>query len=237
MKKRSQLLVMLAAMLCLPLLAMAPAAAEGGTDSGSGDSSSQTTTDSSTSGSGGDKTETEQQQPEKETETDSETSKTVGHLENEAKTLLETERKDGSKHSELARKTACKAHEVEINRRVNNYADAAQRHLDTFNSIFTKIQNFVTDKQLTVTNYDALVATAQSKQTAAQQAADALKALNVSIDCSQTDPAQSVATVKTAVANARVALQAYRSALKDLVTAIKGASTAHDQQSSTGGNQ
>jgi hypothetical protein len=88
------------------------------------------------------------------------------------------------------------------------------------------VQQFESSKQLQVSNYDALVATATAKQTAAASAVSALKALNVQIDCSQADPAATVATIKTAVADARTSLQAYRSALKDLVVALKGASSA-----------
>lgn len=238
MRKLSQLALALAAILSLPILAMAPVGAEHGAGSGSsGSSSDDTSNTTSTSSGGSHETENETEtETENEVETHSQTSGEVQKLEDSAKTMLETERKDGSKHSQADRQTACKAHQAEINKKVNNYAGSAKNHLATFTDILSKVENFVTAKQLTVTNYDSLLATAQSKEVEAQTAVNALAALNATIDCSQSDPAQSVATVKTAVANARAALQAYRGAIKDLITAVKGVSSANEHESA-GGDQ
>lgn len=167
-------------------------------------------------------------------------------LREQAKQLLRTKRANFKETTQEHKQKACAAHKVEINKRVDNYAKAAQRHLDVFNAIFNKVQAFQTKKQLAVPTYDALVATAKTKQAAAQTAVDTLKALDVSIDCAQPDPATSVATVKTATANARTALHDYRKAIKDVVVALKGASTSTDKSTNdntstdtnkTGGDQ
>jgi hypothetical protein len=150
-----------------------------------------------------------------------------------AQALVQTKRANIKQHTVAQKQKACEAHAAEINKRATNYATAAQRHLDVFNKIFTRVQAFETTKQLNVANYDTLVATATTKQTDAQTAVDNLKALDVSIDCTQTDPASTVATLKTTTANARVALQAYRQAIKDVVVALKGASTAQTDKSTT----
>ena len=157
-----------------------------------------------------------------------------GKLRDTAQQLLQTTRKDGKEHTTAQRQLACNQREHSITTRTANFGAAAQRHLDVFNSIFAKVQAFQTDKHLNVSNYDALVAAATAKQSTAQSAVDALKALNVPIDCTQSDPAGSVATVKAAVSDARTALQAYRSAIKDVIVALKGASTA---QTSTDGSK
>ena len=202
--------LILATILGLTTLAVMPVAAEdGGGTSGSNDSS---------------------------TTSDSETETEVQHLRTDAKDQLEAERKNGAEHSLLQRQNACKAHETEINNRVTNYAAAAQRHLDVFTGILTKVQNFYTSKGLNVAAYPALLAAAQAKQADAQTAVDALKALDVSIDCTQPDPAQTVATVRAAVKNARTALQAYRAAIKDVIVVLHGASSANESDTS-GGNQ
>jgi hypothetical protein len=154
-------------------------------------------------------------------------------LRQKAAELLQTKRQNVKQHTQAQKQKACEAHAAEINRRAANYATAAQRHLDVFNSIFTKVQAFQTDKQLNVSDYDTLVATATDKQAAAQSAADVLKSLDVSIDCTQADPATTVAELKTAVQNARTALQDYRTSIKDVVVALKGASTAHTDKSTS----
>lgn len=172
------------------------------------------------------------------TETSDNTSGHGGSLRDQAKELLQTKRQNGKEHTEDQRQKACEQRQKSIDTRTTNWSAAAQRHLDVFNSIFTKVKAFHDSKQLNVSSYDTLVAAATAKQTAAQSAVDALKALNVQVDCTQADPASSVATIKTAVSDARTTLQAYRSALKDLVVALRGASTAQtNTDTTTGGNQ
>lgn len=157
-------------------------------------------------------------------------------LHDKAEQLLATKRANIKEHTQAQKQKSCEARQTSINKRVNNYAKAAQRHLDVFNSIFTKVQAFETKKNLNVPTYEALVDTAKTKQAAAQTAVDTLKALDVSIDCTQADPAASVATVKTATANARTTLHEYRKAIKDIVVALKGASTSTDK-TTTGGDE
>jgi len=154
-------------------------------------------------------------------------------LREQAKQLLETKRKSGREHTEEQRQKACEQRQKNIDKRTTNYAAAAERHLEVFDKIFTRAKDFHDTKQLDVTDYDALVATATAKQAAAQDAVDALKALDVNLDCTQSDPASAVATIKTAVADARTALKDYRTAIKDLIVALKGASTAQTGDSTT----
>jgi hypothetical protein len=165
--------------------------------------------------------------------TDASGTETPQTMREKAQELVQTKRTNVKEHTADQKQKACEAHSAEINKRATNYAAAAQRHLDVFNAIFTKVQAFETTKQLNVANYDTLVATATAKQTDAQTAVNNLKALDVSIDCTQSDPATAVATLKTATANARTALQAYRQAIKDVVVALKGASTAQTDKSTT----
>lgn len=234
MRKASQLALMLAGILSMFVLAVAPVGAEQGTDTGgSGDTSNTSTTTGQTSGSTGSNNDAT------ETADSSQVTGEVHDLEGKARALLETERKNGHEQSQIKRQASCKAHQAEINTQITDKSAAAQRHLNTFEGILSKVQAFYTNKNLNVTNYATLLAAAQSKQADAQTAVDALKALNVSIDCTQPDPAQSVATVKTAVDNARTTLQAYREAIKALIVALEGASTSATQQntSTTGGNQ
>ncbi|HWT55761.1 MAG TPA: hypothetical protein VN031_01870 [Candidatus Microsaccharimonas sp.] len=153
--------------------------------------------------------------------------------------LLTEKRATIKQHTTEQKQKACEARATNIDMRANNYATAAQRHLANFTAIFTKVQAFHDKKQLNVTNYDTLVAAANAKQVTAQAAVDALKAVDVKIDCTQADPAIAVANLKTATSNARTALQDYRTAIKDVIIALQGASTANktSDTSSTGGNQ
>lgn len=208
LKLRKRILYTIASALSLSVLAVAPVWAQHGV-SAQGTEDSTTVTTATTS---------------------DDTIQTSGDaLREQARQLLAAKRANIKEHTQAQKQKSCEAHKVEINKRVDNYAKAAQRHLDVFNSIFTKVQAFETKKQLDVPTYDALVAAAKTKQAAAQTAVDTLKALDISIDCTQPDPATSVATVKTATANARTTLHDYRKAIKDVVVALKGASTSTDK--------
>lgn len=237
-KQASLLAVSLIAALSL---AVVPVGAEHGT--GSGDSSTpnaletenNTTPESGGSGKSGKaaitKTETET-----EAVTDTSATEHTGKLRDDARLLLQAKRQNTKERTKAERQKACTLRRSGIDKRTTAYGTAAQRHLDVFNKIFTKVQAFQTSKQLTVSNYDTLVAAATAKQTAAQTAVDALKALDVQIDCTQADPAGAIATVKTAVSNARTALQDYRTAIKNLILALKAA-TITVQNAPTGGDQ
>jgi len=239
--QKNQLALAVASLAGTLVLTVAPVWAQHGADSGGSTSSSS---DSSTSSSGGTSTSgSDDSKAAATTGSETETETHSGDLKEQAKTLVAEKRQNVKEHTQEQKQKACEAHKTEIANRGTNYAAAAQRHLDVFNSIFTKVKAFHDSKQLTVSNYDELVAAATAKQAAAQTAVDALKAVNVNVDCTQSDPAQSVATLKTAVKNARAALQDYRTALKNLVVALKGASTSAKASTSdttpttTGGNQ
>ncbi|HSX06870.1 MAG TPA: hypothetical protein VLG92_04060 [Candidatus Saccharimonadia bacterium] len=161
-------------------------------------------------------------------------------LRSQARQLLQAKRENIKEHTLAMRQKACQQRQKGIDTRTKAYGTAAERHLTMFNQIFTKVQAFHDSKKLNVANYDALVTAAKDKQATAQSAVDALKALDVQIDCTQSDPATAVATIKQAVANARTALQAYRTALKDVIAALKGAATATPSNATdktTGGAQ
>ncbi len=156
-----------------------------------------------------------------------------GDLRKQAQDLLQTKREGAKEHTMAVRQKACEQRQGSIDTRTKVFADAAVRHLGVFDQVFTKVQAFHDNKHLNVTNYDTLVAAVKIKQAAAQSAVDVLKTLDVQIDCTQPDPAATVATIKQAVVNARTTLHAYRTSLKDLIVALKGASTATTRTNAT----
>ncbi len=207
------------------LLGAAPVWAEGSSHSGT-DSTPTTvsTTSDSTGQHSGDGTAVETEQSQE------------ASVRTDAKSLLESERKGiKSVHSLADRQKSCIARQKSFDTRSANFTTAAQRHLDVFNSLFSKVQAFHDSKQLKVDNYDSLVAVAKVKQAAAQAAVDVLKNTSITLDCTSTDPASTVATLKTAVKNARTALHDYRTAIKNVVVGLEGASTA--ESDAAGGTQ
>jgi hypothetical protein len=173
-----------------------------------------------------------------DSELETEDQPTDDSIHNRALKLLEQKRQNGKGHTQEQRQAACKQHEADIDQHFQVLGDKAGRYLNGFNTVFTKLQAYQTKKQLDVANYDTLVAAATAKQLVATAAVNALAAQSGSkVDCTASDPAQSVANVKTATQDAHTALQAYRSSLKTLAQALLDAKKAsHTSSDSTGGN-
>lgn len=242
--------LMLGSVLAVSVLAVGPVSARGinsGNTSGSGSTSGSTETAETTSGgtsapttethsstSGtGTATETEHA-PETQTETEPTTGK-VDDLRSRAAKMLATDRQDKKPASTAAeRQKACQARQANLNTKITNFGAQGTRHLTSLNSTYDKIKAFQTANQLNVADYATLVAAADAQQASATTAVAALKTVTVTIDCSSPDPAASVATVKSAVKNARVALQSYRTSIKNVLVALMTAKeAAHDSSTST----
>lgn len=231
----------------IAVLAVAPVWAEHGNTTSS-DSSSGTTTSGSqsthksevhtaNSSSGGADTEAN----DTTTSASDENGATSGSdsLHDRAEQLLAKKRLTGHEKSVAVRQKACDQRHANIDGRLNNLGTKAQKFLDRYNTIFTKVQAYQTKNQLDVSNYDALVADTTAKQATATTAVATLSGLaGTKIDCTSTDPASSLAKVKTAADDAKTSLQAYRASLKTLIQALisahKAAST--DTSNTSGSN-
>jgi hypothetical protein len=242
--------VLAVSILTVSSLAVAPVFAEHGLSSGSGRDATTSTSTTTTSSTSGPSTKTDDSTVKTETETETETEatdttaddsghhgvvlKTSGDLRAEAAKLLSTQRQDQKKVSSVAdRQKACTARQAELTTREANFARNAQKHLDTFNSIYTKVLAFQTSHNLTSTDFAALKATADGAKADAATAVAALSSADVKIDCTASDPAVAVANLKTAVSNARTALQNYRTAVKNVVVALQKANDNSSSSTST----
>ncbi|MFZ1249258.1 MAG: hypothetical protein WAQ24_02965 [Candidatus Saccharimonadales bacterium] len=132
------------------------------------------------------------------------------------------------------KKLSCEKRQAGFQTKAQNYAKYARKHYDTFVALQTKIENFYNTKHLQVADYESLLGKALTARDAAEANVRALESFNTTLDCTAGDPAQQVATLKTALSTARTSLQEYRTKLRDIVTALKGASTAaHATQETT----
>jgi hypothetical protein len=228
-KINKRLILSMAALLIVCGVSLSGSAlAEQGSNSGSGSHDSTktevTATSSTTSSSG-------------ETESETEHSQTIREqFKAEARTKVQSEVKAKVQaNTQEQRQKACAARKDSLTKRMGNAVTAAQRHKTNFDNIYTKVQNFYTTKKLNVSNYDTLKAAADKAQQDAADQVSALKALEVNVDCMQTDSlATNLTAFQTAVKSTRDSLKTYRKALVDLITALHGASTsANDSSSNT----
>jgi hypothetical protein len=112
----------------------------------------------------------------------------------------------------------------------------AQKHKQVFDMIYTRVQDFYTNKKLNVSDYDSLKAKVDAAQADAAASIQALQDTDVTVDCTSSTVADSVSAFQTAVGDTRDSLKAYRAALVDLINSLKGASTGQDNTSGTTDN-
>lgn len=151
-----------------------------------------------------------------------------------AKNQLQALRANHQAQSQQHRQQACEARKANLERRMSNSVTFATNHKAVFDKIYQRVQAFYTSKQLNVSSYDTLKATVDTASANAQTSIDALQSLDASsIDCTSQTVAGSVSAFQTAVKDTRDKLKAYRAALVDLITALKGASTGSHTSAGT----
>lgn len=162
--------------------------------------------------------------------------KDVTSLKAQAAQLLQKDRQNKKAKSVADRQKACQAHLTELQTREANYAKAGQTHYNTFTDIYNKVLAYQAQKNLTVSNYATLKTNVDTAQATAQAAVTTLGSTNVQVDCTAQDPAASLAVLKTAVSTARQDLQAYRTAIKNLIVAMlkaQGSTTSASTSTTT----
>jgi hypothetical protein len=124
-----------------------------------------------------------------------------------------------------ARKKVCTARVTAIKKIMANAATAGQRHMEVFDKILARVQEFYIKKKLSVANYDALVAAANAKKAAAATTIDAVKN-NVNFDCNSGNPVATADAFNGKVKAMHQALKDYRTAITDVLKAVKQAASA-----------
>jgi hypothetical protein len=230
--------------LLLTLFATPLAYAESGSDdSGSGSGSSSSSGSDSDSVSGGssdsesdDVTESPSMGNDVSGETESETPsqhredarKHAGEIREKAegfKAKAEERQKQNKEHAgkrlEANKLRVCEKRETIINKLMVKIGDRGQKHFDLITKISDRVQAYKIDKNLTVADYDALVAAVATQKTAAQTAVDAAKSVQASFKCDGSDPVGAASTFKDAMKTRNQALKAYRDSVIDLLKAVK----------------
>ena len=133
---------------------------------------------------------------------------------------------------------ACQNRERVITGILGRIATRGQKQLDLFSSIATKTEAFYTRKGKTLSNYDTLVANVATQKAAAQTAVTTVKTDSTTFSCTGTDPKGAAASFKTDLKSEIAALQAYRTAVKNLIVGVKSVQSTMTPTTSntTGGN-
>lgn len=146
-------------------------------------------------------------------------------MKQERQSALQDKRADLQEKLDNAKKKACENHVATINKLMTNMDNRRQNALDQITKISDAVQAFYTKKQLSVANYDDLVAKVSAAKSLAETATQAQQQIP-SLDCSGDHPRADVADFKDKRSTSIDAVKAYRDAVKDLVKAVKAAAEA-----------
>jgi TolA-binding protein len=120
---------------------------------------------------------------ETQTEIESHASTLKEQFRDMAQTDLAQKKTQIKEHTQQERQTACEARKTNLTKRMANAVRQAQNHKAVFDKIYTRVKDFHDSKNLSVANYDTLVANVDKAQADAAASISALQSLDVSVDC------------------------------------------------------
>ncbi len=160
-----------------------------------------------------------QASPETETQTESAINSRIEKAQQE----LKAKRDQAKSRLEAARLKVCEARQQGITQHMSSMVTTSTNHLNVFSDIASRVEAFYASKGKTVANYDTLVADVNAKKTAAETAIATAKASSTSFSCADANPQLAGQQFKDAHAAVIKALQDYRTAIKNLIVAVRSA--------------
>lgn len=133
-------------------------------------------------------------------------------------------------------KAACENRRESFKTRMENISERAGRHVSRLESITERVDAFKTTKNLTVENYDALLADVENKKALVETLAEAVKQQAEAFTCGEEEgeAKANLSTFKDALEQEIDALKAYKTSVKNLIVAVK---TAAEQAEGTSDEQ
>lgn len=150
----------------------------------------------------------------------------------EAKTRAETIRTKGEERRIEIKQQVCERREEALRRAMPNLANGAASVKGSFDTVYERVEGFYTEKQLTVKNYDKLVANVDGAQSEAAAALKTIETFKFELDCENPAVGEQMASYRESILDAREALVMYRAELLELISAMRAeAATQNDTNS------
>lgn len=129
--------------------------------------------------------------------------------------------------TDQAKERTCESRQSAIKNRMASLVRMATNMMEKFDSISTRTQNFYTEKVLpkgkSVPNYESLVADVAAKKALAEEALSKAQTDAGSFSCDAGSPRELYNQFKTDMQAVKRALAAYRTSIKNLISAVKRA--------------
>lgn len=165
----------------------------------------------------------------KPTDSASLTEKRAAELQRRQAALEKQKQAKQEKEQELKEKRLkqCQAKADGVNTALSKITENRRRIFNRLTEISDKVQSFVTNKQLTVENYDQLVATLNARKGEAEASINQVNSAN-NLDCSDTQsPKDQLHAFREKRQGSVDALKEYRGAIKKLILAVKVSIASH----------
>jgi hypothetical protein len=127
------------------------------------------------------------------------------------------------------RKKTCEDRKGNIDKTMTQYSATIQNRLMLFNKITERIRAYYEANKLSVAQYEQLMAQVTTQQQTATEAMSQVRQ-GMSIDCDSGDPIGTAQLFRTKVQTAQQALQQYRLAIHNLLTAVLAAAETSEAQ-------
>ena len=141
----------------------------------------------------------------------------------QAKARAEARVAEAKQRLEGKKLKACEAREKRIDATMEQMTKRGQAHIEVFTKISDRVQAFYSEKGRTVENYEALVADVEAKKLAAEQAVNSAQSVGGVFSCTGDNPKIASTEFRDAHKVQVAALKEYRTAVKNLIVAVKSA--------------
>jgi hypothetical protein len=144
------------------------------------------------------------------------------NLEVKLRTLREKRQENKTRRLAAAKLKVCETRKNKITAIINRSVVRTERQLKLFTTIAKRVQKFYTEKNLTVANYDELVAAVDAAKAKTEADLSTFKNLD-GFDCSSDDPKGELEEFKMAIESMRQSLKDYRTSVRSLIVGVKTA--------------
>lgn len=145
---------------------------------------------------------------------------------------IQAKRSDIKSKLDAKRLDICKQRETQINGIIARSVSQNKQQLGVFERIEVRVKAFYTDHKLNAADYDNLISRLDDAHSAAVAGLNTVETIRFS--CDTTDASNPGGVIKNAMIQKNDALAAYKTALKNLIVAIKNAA-ANSQPATQGG--
>lgn len=117
----------------------------------------------------------------------------------------------------------CQNREGAINNIMARVTDRAQKQLSLMEKISTQVQNLYKNNNMSLGNYDALVANVAAKKAIAEKSMNNVRVMNRTFNCDSDDPKGTVTQFKSNTSAQAGALNEYKTAVGNLIDGVEEA--------------